>query len=51
MNYNLGDIYLYMAVTIGIAATSALKENFYSIILASMNGMPVLITGPPGCGT
>jgi MoxR-like ATPase len=46
----MGDIMSDIIVNTGIAATSALKENFYSIILASMNGMPVLITGPPGCG-
>jgi hypothetical protein len=40
----------YVMLSSGIAATNTLMENFYSIILASMNGMPVLITGPPGCG-
>ena len=34
----------------GIAHTTALKENFYCVVLSSMNKIPLLITGPPGCG-
>jgi hypothetical protein len=34
----------------GIAPTSALKENIYATVLCLVAGVPLNITGPPGCG-
>jgi DNA polymerase III delta prime subunit len=34
----------------GLAHTTALKENFYCVVLCAINKWPLLITGPPGCG-
>lgn len=38
----------YAKIPKGLALTDALKENFYTIALCTMNKFAVLISGPPG---
>lgn len=47
---SLDHLYSYAIKSIpsGLAKTNALMENFYSIVLCSMNRIPLLISGPPG---
>lgn len=47
---SLTNLFSFANIPKGLARTTALKENFYSVVLASINKMPLLITGPPGCG-
>lgn len=47
---SLTNLFSFAQIPSGIAHTTALKENFYCVILASINKIPLLITGPPGCG-
>ena len=47
---SLTHLFSHAEIPLGIAHTTALKENFYCVVLASMNKIPLLITGPPGCG-
>ena len=47
---SLKNLFSYANIPRGLAHTTALKENFYAVVLASVNKMALLITGPPGCG-
>jgi hypothetical protein len=47
---SLEHLWSYALIPKGLARTNALMENFYTIILAGENRIPLLITGPPGCG-
>ena len=47
---SLSHLFSLANIPRGIAHTTALKENFYCVVLACMNRIPLLITGPPGCG-
>jgi hypothetical protein len=47
---SLSNFFSFANVPRGLAHTTALKENFYCVVLAAMNKMPLLISGPPGCG-
>lgn len=50
INESLKNLFSFANVPRGLAHTTALKENFYCVVLASINKIPLLITGPPGCG-
>eukprot|EP01041_Mallomonas_annulata_P001672 gene1672-3231_t len=43
-------LWSYARIPNGIAPTTALKENFFAVVLSVSIPIPLLITGPPGCG-
>lgn len=47
---SLKNLFSFANIPQGLAHTTALKENFYCVVLCAINKWPLLITGPPGCG-
>ena len=47
---SLDHVWKYSIIEKGLAPTSTLKENYYCMLVAIINKIPLLITGPPGCG-
>ena len=43
-------LWSYADIPRGIAGTQGLKESFWSLIVAVHTRIPILLTGPPGCG-
>jgi hypothetical protein len=46
----VSKVYDATAVPCGISRTSALMENIYACVTTLLAGIPLSITGPPGCG-
>ena len=46
----LAKLYWRTAIPHGIAPTLALQENIYAAVVCLSAGIPLNLTGPPGCG-
>ena len=47
---SLDHAWKYSIIEKGLAPTRTLKENYYCMLVAIINKIPLLNTGPPGCG-
>ena len=47
---SVDHLWTYLEIPSIYAKTFALSENVFSIVIAVNVGIPILITGPPGCG-